>query len=62
MSGELKCEDCRLPYRLFPMDVTIPNEQWTELTGYTDGEGILCGGCIIQRGTEKYIVARLRFE
>jgi hypothetical protein len=56
------CEDCGLAYQDFPMDVTIPNDQWTELTGYTDGEGILCGGCIIQRGTEKYIVARLKFE
>jgi hypothetical protein len=44
------------------MDVTLPNEQWTVLTGYTDGEGILCGACIIQRAVGKYIVARLRFE
>ncbi len=56
------CEDCGLPDQDFPMDVTIPNEQWTVLTGYTDGEGILCGTCIIQRAVGKYIVARLRFE
>ncbi len=59
-----KCEDCHLLYQNFGMDVTIPNDQWTELTGYTDGEGLLCGACIIQRGieNEKYGVARLRFE
>lgn len=59
-----KCEDCYLPYQNFGMDVTVPNDQWTELTGYTDGEGLLCGPCIIQRGieNEKYGVARLRFE
>jgi len=56
------CEDCGLLYQDFPMDVTIPNEQWAVLTGYRDGEGILCGACIIQRGVGKYIVARLRFE
>ncbi len=59
---DAKCEDCDLPYQDFSMDVTIPDEQWTELTGYTNGEGLLCGMCIIQRGAEKYIVARLRFE
>ncbi len=59
---EPKCEDCGLLYQDFPMDVTIPNDQWVVLTGYTDGEGILCGSCIIQRGVGKYIVARLSFE
>ncbi len=56
------CEDCGLLYHDFPMDVTIPDDQWIELTGYIEGEGILCGACIIQRGKEKYGVARLRFE
>ncbi len=62
LDKEMTCEDCGLLYQDFPMDVTIPNDQWIELTGYTDGEGILCGACIIQRGTKKYIVARLKFE
>ena len=58
----VRCEDCDLPYQDFPMDVTVPDDQWIELTGYADGEGILCGACIIQRGVGKYIAARIRFE
>ena len=60
-SIEDKCEDCGLPYPDFPMDVSVSNEQWTELTGYTD-EGFLCGACIIQRGVGKYIAAELKFN
>ena len=58
----VSCEDCSLPYQDFPMDITIPDNQWTEITGYTEGEGILCGACIIQRAVGKYGVGRLRFE
>lgn len=58
----VKCEDCGLLYQDFPMDVTIPDKQWIELTGHKEGDGILCGACIILRGAEKYGVARLRFE
>ena len=58
----VKCEDCGLLYQDFPMDVTVPDEQWVTLTGYTEGEGILCGSCIILRGSKKYVAARLKFE
>ncbi len=58
------CEDCGLSYKDLPMDVVLSNEQWTEITGYTEGEGILCVACILARGskTKKYVVAKLRFE
>ncbi len=46
------------------MDVTIPDAQWIELTGYVNGEGILCGACLIIRAAKlnKYVAGRLRFE
>lgn len=58
------CEDCGLLYQDFPMDITIPDSQWIELTGYVNKEGILCGWCIIKRAANlnKYVAGRLRFE
>ncbi len=64
IAGSVKCEDCGLLYQDFPMDITLPDNQWIELTGYVDGEGILCGWCIIKRAANKnkYVAGRLRFE
>ena len=59
---EVKCEDCGLLYQDFPIEVTVSHEQWAELTGYIEGEGILCGVCLLSRGAEKYVIARLWFE
>lgn len=58
----VKCEDCGLLYQDFPIEVTVTSEQWIELTGYREGEGILCGACIVSRGSRKYAVGRLFFE
>lgn len=46
----LRCYGCGLPYRDFPLDVVIPDEQWKIIgpTGH-DG-GILCAACIVERG------------
>lgn len=64
MTTIVKCEDCGALYQNLPMDVVLPNAQWAEITGYTEGEGILCVACILIRGskTKKYVVAKLKFE
>jgi hypothetical protein len=41
-----KCQDCGVSYQV---DILIPDELWKELTGKSDGSGLLCGGCIISR-------------
>lgn len=60
----IKCEDCGKPYDKFPLDVVLPNEQWELITGYKDGEGILCASCILERGARQktFTVAILVFE
>lgn len=62
--GTVRCQDCGLLYSLFPLDVVLPNEQWEAITGYTDGSGILCAMCIVQRGSKLsgVTVAKLVFE
>lgn len=63
------CEDCGLPYGEFPLDVVIPGEQWEQLTGYVEGEGLLCPTCIVKRAAKivkpdgsQYITGKLVFE
>ena len=60
----LKCEDCSLPYKDFPLDTTIPNGQWLDIHPERDGGGILCANCMIKRASKLpgIIAARMVFE
>jgi hypothetical protein len=42
------CRGCAKPYSAFPLDMTIPDEQWLAIN---DGEsgGLLCAACIVER-------------
>jgi len=62
------CADCGRPYETFDLDVVVPDEQWRDIcptppSGDSDG-GILCGACVICRGSKLpgVVVARLHFE
>uniref|UniRef100_A0A6H1ZHP6 Uncharacterized protein n=2 Tax=viral metagenome TaxID=1070528 RepID=A0A6H1ZHP6_9ZZZZ len=60
----LKCEDCVLPYKDFPLDTTIPNGQWLDIHPERDGGGVLCANCMIKRASKLpgVIAARMVFE
>ena len=61
--SELKCLDCGALYRKFPLDMTIPDDQWLMI--YPEGEGgILCAGCIVRRAAKLpgIIAVRAAFE
>lgn len=63
MSG-LRCFGCDKPYQDFPLDVVVPDDQWEAISGRSDGGGILCAACIVERGSKLpgVSVAKLRFE
>lgn len=62
LPGQTCCEDCGEKYEAFPMDVTLQNDQWEKITGYRDGQGILCAGCTVKRAAKYYRVGRIVFE
>lgn len=43
----VRCLDCGLAYRDFPLDLTLPDEQWRMI--HPDGNGVLCANCIVKR-------------
>lgn len=45
--GQLRCEDCALPYARFPLDVNVDDEVWQKIMGRPGG--ILCANCIANR-------------
>jgi len=48
----LRCYDCGLPYRSFPLDVVLPDEQWNAISP-TGGHGcVLCAQCIVHRAAK----------
>lgn len=58
----LACLDCGLLYRNFPLDATLPDEQWAMLH---DGPGgLLCAGCIVKRAARLpgAVAVRMRIE
>jgi len=59
----VKCEDCGMPYKDFPLDTTIPNGQWLAIHPESLN-GILCAGCIVKRGSKipGVTAARLVFD
>lgn len=60
----LRCMRCGLAYQDFPIDVVVPDEQWAAISERHDGSGVMCGTCIIARGSALpgVTVARLQFE
>jgi hypothetical protein len=42
--------DCYKPYRLFGLDVTLPDGQWEMI--HPDDGGVLCANCIVQRASK----------
>ncbi len=58
------CDDCGLSYDEFQLDVVLPNDQWEMISGHSDGGGLLCAKCIVERGSKLswVTVAKLVFE
>lgn len=53
MSHEpLRCFGCGKPYKDFPLDIVLPDNQWADIAERTDGGGVLCAGCIIERASK----------
>jgi hypothetical protein len=58
------CYDCGTLYREFPLDTTLPDDQWAAIHERAPG-GILCASCIVRRASERIpnaIAGRLVFE
>jgi hypothetical protein len=54
-----ECEDCRLPYESFLLDVTLPDEQWLAI--HPSGkDGLLCARCIVARASKLSNVVAVR--
>lgn len=43
----LKCMDCPTAYRDFPLDCTLPDEQWAMI--HDSEGGVLCAACMVRR-------------
>ena len=58
----LRCMDCSAIYADFPLDTTLPDEQWRMIHD-SDG-GILCASCIVKRASRlpKVIAVRATIE
>lgn len=58
------CEDCGLPYRDFPLDLTIPDADWEVIHPGSNGGGLLCAQCIVTRASRlpDVTVVRATFE
>ena len=46
-SAGLGCMDCGKPYSDFPLDTTIPDEQWRMI--HDSNGGVLCASCMVLR-------------
>ena len=44
----MNCIDCDLPYEDFPLDTTLPDEQWAMIAKQED---LLCANCIVKRAS-----------
>jgi hypothetical protein len=58
IGGDVRCLDCHLPYTDFPLDLTLPDEQW--LLIHPDGGGVLCANCIVRRASQLPNVVAVR--
>ena len=48
--GEPGCMDCGLPYSGFPLDATLPDEQWKLI--HDSHGGLLCANCMVGRAAK----------
>jgi hypothetical protein len=58
-----ECLDCGMPYRDFPLDTTLPDDQWLMI--HPEGEnGLLCASCMVRRASRLtgIIAVRARFD
>lgn len=60
----LACEDCGGHYAAFPLDLTLPDEQWERIMPGRHGGGILCARCIVARAADLQgaVAVRARIE
>ncbi len=50
LSRPVRCQDCRLMYVDFPLDITLPDDQWLQINGREGG--VLCACCIVRRAAK----------
>lgn len=62
IGGDVRCMDCGALYRDFPLDTTLPDEQWRQI--HPNDGGVLCASCMVKRGAmlPRVIALRARFE
>ncbi len=62
MTDQVKCLDCGKPYSEFPLDSTLPDEQWRMI--HNSEGGILCANCMVARAAKLpgTIAVRMRIE
>lgn len=56
--NRLTCMDCSAVYEEFPLDTTLPDEQWRRIHP-RDG-GVLCASCIVKRAAKLPNVVAVR--
>lgn len=44
------CADCAKPYSDFPLDATLPHDQWERIMGSPNG--LLCANCMVARASK----------
>ena len=49
MKKEIKCMDCKMLYKDFPLDMLFPRSQWLRINPKDDG--VLCANCMINRAS-----------
>jgi hypothetical protein len=56
------CVDCGKAYDDFPIDTTLPDDQWATI--YPEVDGLLCAGCIVKRAANipGMIAARMTLD
>ena len=50
MPDRLACMDCGKPYADFPLDATLPDEQWLMI--HDSHGGVLCANCMVARAAK----------
>lgn len=62
--AEVACLGCGRSYTSFPLDVLVSDDVWQKISGRTDGGGVMCAGCIVERAAQLpgVTVAYLRLD
>jgi hypothetical protein len=60
VADDVRCIDCGLPYVEFPLDVSLPPEQWSAI--HPQLNGVLCAQCIAHRAARIVGVTLLRMS